>query len=157
MNNIYEAYLNSINEVLSTPYNYKWVYINDTMGICVFKTSDGRKFIVYIKSNADEYEITFADISEDISNLTMGLTNEGDQFKILSTVLKIVSEYVIKYLDKINVLQFIGEKSPNQSRKGDSGREKLYTRLFNKYMPPGKWTRSIQKEGWRTIFTYTKV
>jgi hypothetical protein len=144
------------NEALDKPYPYRWTTKDKAEGYATFKTKDGRNITVAIEDPFDEavYNIEFMDTGNPISR--QGLTWGGDQFKILATVLKAISEYVKEYYEDMDRLEFSGEKAPTQKRKGDSGRQRVYERLFKKYTPPGNWNKKVVKDNWRTKFIYTK-
>lgn len=142
-------------EALSSPYPYTWKEKTLETGYAVFITDGGREIRVFIESDISgtSHEIEFLDVTD---GGTHKLTKQGNEFKVMSTVLAIVSEYIKKFYKDMTQITFTGEKPGSYIRSGESGRERIYKRLFNKYAPPGKWDKTIKTHGYKTEFIYTK-
>lgn len=137
------------NESLNTPYPYKWFTKTNAEGYARF-TSDNDSVIhfhIYL-DEAGGYTIDFTATANGKS--TFELTNRGDAFRVMATIIKILEEYIKKYRKGASYFRFSADKSSSS----DNGRTNLYKRLFKKYTPPGRWHKDIDKVDNSTYFTY---
>jgi putative chitinase len=110
---------NTISESLNTPYSYNWVLQTENSWTAKSKTKDGReidvRFVVSYKPH-NRWDMAF--IVDGVDEKT----NKGDQFKIFSTVIEIVKDFISKV--KPNVLVFYG-----RAEDGSLSRINLYKKM----------------------------
>ncbi len=136
------------NEALNKPYPYKWKYNTAGKGYASFETGTstivveieqffkGTGDIEYYHTGDDPidvHEITFHDAAESNKRSSkFKLTGKGAAFRVMATIIAVITEYVMKHKSNIDALGFIAS---------GRGRSRLYERIFNKLTPPGKWIK----------------
>lgn len=137
--------LNSISESLEKALPYKY-WTSGARGARGRFEVDGREFIVYmrLKKDMETWEVDFVD-----ENGSIDATGKGDQFKVFSTVLAILKDFVKDKEPKI--IEFEASKS-----KGSNSRSSLYSRMLKKYSKTLGYSFKESDEGTSTAFTMTK-
>lgn len=79
------------------------------------------------------------------------MTNTGNQFKVLSTVMDTINDF-IKNWDPSS-LKFSARKEVND--RDSKSRSSVYLRLIKKYLS-NNWTLSVKDTGFEVIFTIEK-
>lgn len=117
-----------ITESLGALYNWKWMSRTKEDWEAEFSTTSGDKVKVLfqlIDVYSSTWEVAFS------RNDRTDVTDEGDAFRIMATVLDIARIFAIK--KKPEVLTF---SSANiEKGKGSSGRTRLYHTIVKKYAP----------------------
>lgn len=116
-----------ITESLGAIYNWKWTTKTKEDWTAEFSTSSGDKVevIFQILDPRGLWEVAFS------RNERTDVTNEGDAFRIMATVLDIVRIFAVK--KKPEILTF---SSANVEKGGSSsGRTRLYKTIVKKYAP----------------------
>lgn len=126
-------------EAFTTPYKYQWLAFAEDRAVGTFKLDDGGWIDLDILIS---HTLSF----DSIATVTFGrsdkhgdtidkyeITGEGDAFRIFSTVIKMVQEWVKKYGDNVDVITFTAEKKDDPR----SSRAKLYDRLAKKFKIKG--------------------
>jgi hypothetical protein len=118
-----------INEAFDRP--YKWDTMSDQM--YSFRTSDGRKFLVQFVSVSRDLKgspvgVVFYDTSKSVPSAMFSKTGEGDQFRILSTVIDVILHYVKKF--EPSEVEFEAEKTDGQ----ENSRTKLYKKMVERFI-----------------------
>lgn len=109
-----------ISELFDKPYRYVLRKLNRNSYMAELKLQDGSPLNVHISSNdGRRWEIEFR------KNYSINATGEGDEFKIFSTVISIIKEFV--ELEAPAVIMFYASKDDGNSRA------KLYTRMVKKF------------------------
>jgi len=122
-------------EAFNKPYTYRWLEKH---------------------SNYGEYTIAFYEYDFGKPE-NFGITSKGDAFRVMATVMKVIDEFVKKYYKDITILHFSAEKPTKGKYKEVSSREKLYNRMFKKYMPYGDWTRWKKNDNSGSEYQYIKT
>lgn len=117
-----------------------------------FDTKDGRHVgIIFSASNDDN---TFWGTAFDVDG-NMGITNKGDQFKILSTIYKIMSLF-IETKQPLEIT-FSADKMLNKSSTTQSTRTKIYFRAMNNLASKYNYKININKsKPYIDVFTLVK-
>lgn len=150
------------NEALDSPYEYKWIINTKEHGEAFFKAAN-TKIEVYIRKhygtgdivldndplNDDPvHEISFSEAGKHTPSKWY-LTGKGDQFRVMATVLQIITDYVNKHLSDIEHIGFVANGT-------ERGKVALYTRLFKKLTPKGKWKKDTYSMDGDKFFTMSK-
>lgn len=134
-----------INELFNKSYSYQWTTKGQSP-VASFKTSGGDAVTVYFEM------MSFKPVTYNISferNDRVDVSNEGDAFAILSTVMKVIKE-------------FVASKSPDelvfhaQHGEDELSRANLYGRMLKKFAASGGYDfeQSVEYDG--TEFVLTK-
>lgn len=124
----FEGFLNEIGDALVNPFNYKFksnfANLDNYNSVIVnFTTDEDVDYTVTIK-NID----MFVDINF-YSNANLfnkyALTNKGDIFKVMSTLVKIIQDFLLENKE----IRGIRYEPMQKGRDGGKGRDRLY-RLF---------------------------
>lgn len=102
--------LKYLTEIFQRPYKFHSVVDKmDTWGSMKFlaRTDDGKNLEIKFTETSNAKGVVEIDFSIDYS---YAATGEGDQFKILSTVLKAIELFLKDYRDKVLVLKFSAQK-----------------------------------------------
>jgi hypothetical protein len=107
-------------ESFDKPYKFEPYNITKTDKQYGFETSQGEYYIVSMLMNSfDEDKTTLIAFETEDGN--MGMTNKGDAFRVMATVIDIIKKEK-KFLQKANIIHFEADSQ-------DKGRQKLYARL----------------------------
>jgi hypothetical protein len=123
-----------------------------------FKTDDGREIEVHIHHTISEGEHWARVEFIDETHGTMDITNEGDAFRIMSTVLDIIKDAI--KTTQPDVIHFSADK--NQSIPGNAfklkatGRAKLYKTMVKRFAGKVGYKSKDRDAGHAVDFTLTK-
>lgn len=151
-----KSFKSYIAEVFDKPYPYKWHSFTATKGQGSFQDATGARIFFNIEVDNDVpgpfqvngyYYLTFGAKINDRGGLSYANTDSKDGFKVMSTILKMLFEYVNEYHDEIYAIQFEGAKQEYRRTGGSmvpnerlpTGKGKLYSRMIKKYLP-SSWT-----------------
>lgn len=113
-----------LSEILDQKYPWKTVERTNGFERAKFVTDDGSPVVVYL---SNEYMDLHSLVQVSFSRNSMqGMTGAGDQFKILSTVIDILKDYVHRI--KPSVVAFSADKE-------DKSRVSVYQKLTTKNAP----------------------
>ncbi|NCQ52034.1 hypothetical protein GW796_09095 [archaeon] len=153
-----------ITEAFDSYFPYKWIHIpsntkTDFLG--EFKTTSSLiTFEMKNEYSPDEYEVSFFKLTPNEKyNQNYNMTGEGESFKVLSTVLKMIYDALqkSKKLENVNIkkITFSAEKDQGKGdKKIKTGRASLYMRMAKKFAKNlGKL--DIEDEERSTYFTIT--
>lgn len=116
-----------------TEYNY---YSNSQKASFII---DGLEYHVLIERDTDgEYDIGFK-LGDDADYMT----NTGNQYKVLNTVMDVIRHFINENYDQIEKITFSASKPVSKYEPEESrSREKVYRRLINKNLNslPGNWS-----------------
>ena len=133
--------LGDINESLGDPLPYKYESISERRAGGSFKV-EGKDYMVFFQLKKDmvTWSIDFVD-----SKFRTTKTGEGDQFKVFSTVIAIIKE-------------FIDDRSPERmnmeaSKTEGESRSSLYKKLLQKYARG--WGYKFEEESDSTYSSFT--
>lgn len=128
--------LNFTVESLNKPYKYSWQAFKDDRASGAFEIEGGWVDLSILVSYTLSFDhiasITFSRNTEDDMD-NYAITGDGDAFRIFATVLTMVDEWIKKYGEQVDVIEFTAEKKNDP--KGS--RAKLYDRMVKKYIPKG--------------------
>ena len=139
----WREYLNEIGEGTLDPYPYDYDSKESSKGFVIYKFETDNKFkyeVIFSKNQSGGWNIYYAADVETIE------TGGGEPLKIMSTVLKIIKDFISKPELNKNVRTYTFEGVPKRGdelRKADRGefvetvRTKLYMRYLKKHMPEG--------------------
>ena len=103
-----------IQELASQPYKFRW----DARHYASFSDKKGIEYTVNFSPDGDHYELSFFPSRTH----SFGRTKAGDSFKVLSTVFKILSNFLHKEKDSFVFF-----------RGADRAQHQLYVRAMDKY------------------------
>lgn len=127
-------------EVLNSAYPYKFSKFDSKNGAKgSFVNVNGLKFNVYIHVIDSKHSISFSQ-QDNTSYGNTSLTNTGDEFKVLSTVIAMTKKYVTTFYDDINTITFSADKDENDIT---NSRVRVYSKLFFNLFSHTDWKRSI--------------
>ena len=119
-----------------------------------FKTKDGGRVDVMIVDHGTVFENPKLGWQIDFTkNDELDASREGDEFAIISTVLRIIQEFVSK--EKPKMIMFDAGKSGRGLRNKDT-RSNLYKTLVKKFSSKIGYTYKVQDESDMTTFILTK-
>lgn len=139
----WRGYLNEIGEGSLKPYPYRLAPRTSDGEIVLyeFKTEGDFYYSVVFKQDESTSGVDYWDISFTTEEVEMGETGEGQPLKIMSTVLKIIKDFISKPDLNKNIRTYAFAGSPKRGEIIDpakpSSRTKLYTRFLKKNMPDG--------------------
>lgn len=82
------------------------------------------------------------------------LTFTGDQFKVLSTVMAIMKDYIeTQNPDKI---AFSADKALNSGGQNSKSRVSVYSRMIKRYIDPKEWDLELEDLGWEVRYILTR-
>jgi hypothetical protein len=115
-------------EVFDSPYSAKLPRANSAGDYVIFVTlPDGSRLdILFERDEASSYIVQFS------KNRSYDLTNEGDAYKIFSTVLKVIIEFIEKVIP-YKITFGADKETGDPDTKTPTGRVKLYDRMVKKY------------------------
>lgn len=126
--------INEVGDGSINPYRYTLYKKNDTSYSAIFDT-EYYSYTVLILLEGPEYNrinISFYTQSGEIE------TNENNQYKIMSTMVAIVKEVLLKE-PQINEITFIAKEKDTDTDNDDNQRLKLYLIYAKKHLGP-EWT-----------------
>jgi len=128
-------------ESLNKPYKYTWQAFKADRTLGAFVLDDNSWIDLNIQVSQTLQGLVIASVvfsrgTEDNFE-DYSITGGGDAFRIFATVMKMINEWIKKYGEGINVLEFTAEKKDDP--KGS--RTRLYSTLSKKFTPKG-WTYS---------------
>lgn len=145
-----------VEEALDNPYPYQW---SERDGGFIFFPDPKNQSILYTVLMMEDPEYApsltimfhYTDEDKNIQG-TADMTGTGNAFRVMSTVLKIVNDYLDKHSDKYEMIRF----SANNS---DHGRQALYKRLAHqiKNRLGSKWELDVFRTRHDTTFELSKA
>jgi len=119
-----------------------------------FKTKDGGLVVVAIVSHAELFDNPKLGWHIDFfKNDKLDATQEGDEFMIISTVLKVIEDFI--KIEKPKTIVFEAGKSGRGQRNKDT-RSNLYKKLVQRFSGKVGYTYKVKDESDMTTFTLTK-
>ena len=148
--------LKYLTEIFKRPYPFKKVFIDieGREGMAVFQAyTDQDKLlrIDFASSSAPYvYELDFT------INYSFGRTGFGDQYRILSTVLKALEMILDKHKDDIKAVKFSAEKEYDvETDMTNTSRSRLYERIINRFARREGFSMQKREYYMNTEFTLT--
>lgn len=139
---LFEELINEIGDAGAKPYKWKWMNPKyDTYSI--FTTDSGLEYQVMTELGSGEtltveYGVEVITKQGNKSTDYELVTNRGELFRIMATVVDIVQEFMKKN-PEVEYIEFEGSKN----RSGDQRRNKLYMQYIKKHLKP----KSIEDDG----------
>tara|TARA_B100001093_G_scaffold341800_1_gene326572 strand:- start:578 stop:1045 length:468 start_codon:yes stop_codon:yes gene_type:complete len=143
---LFEELINEIGDASAKPYKWKWMDPRyDSYSL--FTTDSGLEYQVMTSLdalNADgeilsvEYGVKFVTKKGSKSIDYKLITNRGELFRVMATVVDIIQEF-IKKNPGVEYIEFEGSKN----KDGDQRRNKLYMQYIKKHLKP----KSIEDDG----------
>jgi hypothetical protein len=117
-----------LNELFNNVYDWKWGHRPD---VALFTTEDGGEVVVAfsrLQKNSTNYEVSFS------KNDNIKRTGEGDQFKIIATVIAVIKDFISNNPD-IELLTFTAKREGREleNKKYKNARAALYRRLLARF------------------------
>lgn len=117
-----------LNELFNNVYDWKWGY---KPTIATFITDDGGEVVVgfsQLQKSSPNYEVSFS------KNDNIKRTGEGDQFKIIATVIEVIKAFIQKN-PKLELLTFTAKREGREleNRKFKNKRAALYKRMLGRF------------------------
>lgn len=144
---LFEELINEIGDAGAKPYKWKWMDGRFT-SYAQFKTDSGLTYKVNteIDDRRDFNHGLVLEIEYGIENKTSKsytvdyevVTNRGELFRVMATVVDIVKAFMKKY-PEVEYIEFEGSKN----RDGDQRRNKLYMAYIKKHIK----SKSIEDDG----------
>ncbi len=155
------ATVNQINELFDNPYKITWS--GDAKHRKGKFLSDAGQITISFEDKGTHYLLSFED-----QNGSMSATDEGDQYRILTTVLHGAGEFMAEYKPK--VVKFSAEKRPRlvvaapakgkkkpvQTYKVSEARIKIYTRMTQKFAAQAGYDFKIENNSFDSMFVLTR-
>jgi hypothetical protein len=140
-----------VTELANKPYPFKAENDIDYY-IADFITDAGIKYEVIIEANGENsVEVSFYSVNNKTNYSISSITNTGDAFRVLATVMLVVKTYLNKY-KKITTFEFNADKS-------EPSRVKLYNafvKILPKFIPTFK-IKETEDIGDAVIYTFKKI
>jgi hypothetical protein len=140
-----------VTELANKPYPFKAENDIDYY-IADFITDAGIKYEVIIEANGENsVEVSFYSFNNKTNYSISSITNTGDAFRVLATVMLVVKTYLNKY-KKITTFEFNADKS-------EPSRVKLYNafvKILPKFIPTFK-IKETEDIGDAVIYTFKKI
>ena len=129
-------YTKLLTESLDSPYPYNWEEFDIETGVGHFNTDTGDTVHIDISQFNGKHHLEF---TSDNSPDEFDMTNDHDGLRVFSTILQMIREYIGDFEEEMNMLQFSASKT-----QGDrsTNRDRLYTRMIEKYLPSNWSVRS---------------
>ena len=133
-----------ITELFDKPYRYVLRKLNRSSYMAEVKLPDGKPFNVFISSTDGGYrwEIEFR------KNYSVNASGEGDEFKIFSTVIAVIKEFIEQ--ESPGVVMFYASKDDGDSRA------KLYTRMVKRFASKMGYTSQSSDVFGAEVYTLKK-
>jgi len=142
----FKQFKTQINELFDKP--ARWRLVKDTDKIIKYRSSiDDKDLVVFFhRRGSNKWEVSFA-VDHEFS-----VTGEGDEIKVFSTVLDIISDVIqTKEPEELN---FTAEKSLDSS----SSRIRLYNRLIKRFaVSHGYRLTDKDDREWKVVYTLVKI
>ena len=142
----FRQFKTQINELFDRP--ARWRLVKDTDKIIKYRSSiDDKDLLVFFyRRGSNKWEVAFA-VDQEFS-----ATGEGDEIKVFSTVLDIISDVIqTKEPEELN---FAAEKSLDSS----SSRIRLYNRLIKRFARDHGYRLTDKDDRrWEVVYTLVKV
>lgn len=128
-------------ELFDSCYDFKWVSQSSSQYKATFQTDKGYKYLVTFsrKIGQQEWEVVFA-LTSAFDSEHFGKTKTGNEFKVFSTVVKVVTEFLRKH--RPETLYFFSRK--------DDDRDDFYKKLTYEFQ------RHARKEGYFVKYDTSK-
>lgn len=150
------ATVNQINELFDNPYKITWTKAPKVWK-GVFQSTAGEITIsIYSRSAHGIWFVEFYD-----KNLRTDATDEGDEFKIIGTVLAGLGEFIKRKSPK--TIRFFSMKrtrggiSKTKKKKVSNSRSQIYMRLVRKFATTVGYKFEVVEDGNETMFTLSRV
>ena len=139
---LFEEHINEIGDAGAKSYKWRWMNPKyDTYSI--FTTDSGLEYQVMTQLGSGEtlsveYGVNVTTKKGNKSVDYELVTNRGELFRVMATVVDIIQEFMKKHQD-IEYIEFEGSKNED----GDQRRNKLYMQYIKKHLKP----KSIEDDG----------
>jgi hypothetical protein len=140
-----------ITEAFDKPYRWSKSQEDDTWSKYHAMTDAGDKLkVVFEKWSTGIVNIVF-----DIDG-AVGITGEGDAFRVMATVLDIIKDYVVN--NEPESLRFTANKEEyfGQSSKEIQSREKLYNKMIDRFASKAGYKVKLDKNNYSTNYKLIK-
>ena len=165
-NRLIKEGINYLTEIFQRPYQFHSVVDRMDDGFMIFgaRTEDGKHLEIKFSSMRAKgvFEIDFS------IDHSFSATGEGDQYRILSTVLKAIEMFLKDYRDRVLVLQFSAQKERvidqeellryratgegNPVKGINLSRVRLYHRLVNRFARREGFTVKTKESKYDVMF-----
>ena len=123
---------------------------------------DDEKRVMYqaVTDTGDRLRIDFEKWSGGIVNLSfsvdgsVGITGQGDAFKIMATVLDVIKDFIKNHEPKR--IKFTADKEEGESEEWES-REKLYSKMIERFAKKVGYKVKFNKNKFGTVFNLIKI
>lgn len=108
-----------------------------------FTTDSGLKYEVKFgrkSTNIFNVSIVFGVLNDEFDGEEYALTNRGEVYKVMATLVEVVRYYKSKH-PKISEFEFSGEPTNENDDKEGAKRLRLYSRYLTYIFDPKKWKR----------------
>jgi len=140
-----------ITEAFDKPYRWSKFQEDDTWSKYHAMTGAGDKLkVVFEKWSTGIVNIVF-----DISG-AVGITGEGDAFRVMATVLDIIKDYITNNEPKGLRFTANKEKYFGQASKEIQSREKLYTKMIERFASKAGYKVKLDKTNYSTNYKLIK-
>lgn len=85
---------------------------------------------------------------------SVGITGQGDAFKIMATVLDVIKDFIKNHEPK--GIKFTADKEEGESEEWQS-REKLYSKMIERFATTVGYKVKLNKNKFGTVFTLIKI
>lgn len=140
--------IQELKETFDTPYSFDWSTQNETKFSADFATNDDSLVKVDFERFDDNWLVGFS------KNGDFESTNEGDEFRILGTVLEVIREFI--KMQNPKQIYFVAEKNPNKPDRNNSSRIKVYSSMAKKFAKSVGYSLAIRDQGWKSVFYLSK-
>lgn len=125
--------LMEIGEGNSSAYKYNIKLDNGKIVKYTFTTSSNLLYLVELKKIQNAVAVDFQ-IDAEVSDNMYHETNKGDMYKIMSTIIKIVTDY-LKNNPDIEYIRYEPKQKETKTSTDSNQRDKLYRAYLKKYIP----------------------
>lgn len=155
-NSLISEGLKYLTEIFKRPYPFKKVFIDieGREGMAVFQAYTDQDKLLRIDFSSSStpyvYELDFT------INYSFGKTGFGDQYRILSTVLKALEMILDKHKDDIKAVKFSADKEYDvETDMTNTSRSRLYERIINRFARREGFSMQKRENFMNTEFTLT--
>jgi hypothetical protein len=141
-----------LNEIFNNSYKWRWVSKNSEWWEAKFENENSKKINVLFESlslDSSNYEVTFDTVDNEHP---YKLTNEGDEFRIMSTIVDIIRSF-FKDNKKVESIVFTAYKE--QSSKGN--RASLYKKMLKRFASQNNMEFAFDAHNRKTDFILRKI
>jgi len=140
--------IRDIKETFDSPYPFKWISQDEKKFVAQFDTDDGSKVAVTFERHDESWLVMFS------KNDDFEVTNEGDEFKIMGSVLNIIRSFIS--IQSPKQMYFVAEKNPSAPTSKNSSRIQVYSRMVKKFAASVGYSFEVRDQGWKSVFYISK-